>query len=68
LIADVLELLDDIERGLINARSSQDPHDLNVIKVAAHSGVLVSQKYLSLLACCEIYAIAIGRYSPTTIC
>ena len=60
LIADALELLDNIERGLVSASNSRDPRTSNVIKVASHAGVMVSRKYLSLMDDCEIYAIAIG--------
>jgi hypothetical protein len=61
LIADAVEALETIESSLAFARDSPPPGTLNIVRVAAAAGVLVAQKYLSLLDDCEIYAIAIGK-------
>jgi hypothetical protein len=54
--------LDTIEANLINARDDPPPGTFNIIRIAAHAGVLLTQKYLSLMDDCEVYAIAISKH------
>jgi hypothetical protein len=53
--------LDTIEANLTNARDDPPPGTFNIIRIAAHAGVLLTQKYLSLMDDCEVYAIAISE-------
>ncbi|KAL1673131.1 hypothetical protein EV122DRAFT_294382 [Schizophyllum commune] len=64
LISDVLEVLDDIKEDLTNIRDS--PLNLDkkpaspVIRIAAHAGLLMTEKYFALMDDCEVYHIAIA--------
>ncbi|KAL1707230.1 hypothetical protein EV121DRAFT_278135 [Schizophyllum commune] len=64
LISDVLEVLDDIKEDLTNIRDS--PLNLDkkpaspVVRIAAHAGLLMTDKYFALMNDCEVYHIAIA--------
>ncbi len=64
MIAKVIGILDDIKRDLrYIAESEKTPAGAlssPVIRIAAHAGVLIAEKYLALTSECEIYNIAIG--------
>jgi len=62
LIADVLPMLDSIEKSMTLVRDNDD-HDLpDVVRVAAQAVLLLIDKYYSLIKDCELYIIAIGGY------
>lgn len=48
----------DLEAALSAVRDATDMP--NVIRVAAHAALLVSQKYFAMTDDCEVYRIAIG--------
>ncbi|KAI5828050.1 hypothetical protein K523DRAFT_373910 [Schizophyllum commune Tattone D] len=64
LISDVLEVLDDIKEDLTNIRDS--PLNLDkkpaspIIRIAAHAGIIMTNKYFSMTDECEVYRIAIA--------
>ncbi|KAJ4497318.1 hypothetical protein C8R41DRAFT_894690 [Lentinula lateritia] len=62
LIGEAVELLEDIIHSLKTIRDSEFSPNGNlvspIIRVAAHSGVLVAEKYFKLLNECEVYVIA----------
>ncbi|KAI5823657.1 hypothetical protein K523DRAFT_344161 [Schizophyllum commune Tattone D] len=64
LISDVLEVLDDIKEDLTNIRDS--PLNLDkkpaspVVRIAAHAGLIMTNKYFSMTSECEVYRIAIA--------
>ena len=59
-MADVLEQLERVRRALILVRDSQSTSTSNVVRVAAHAGIITTDKYLKLLNESEVYQIAIG--------
>lgn len=59
LIADVIPMMFDVQQALINA--SNDASLPDVLRIAAHAGVIVCEKYLALTDECEAYWIAIGK-------
>ncbi|KAE9383088.1 hypothetical protein BT96DRAFT_961105 [Gymnopus androsaceus JB14] len=63
LVHESVELLEDIIRSLRSVRDSiSSPKGKPIspiIRVAAHSGILVAEKYFKLFGECEVYAIAI---------
>jgi hypothetical protein len=61
LIADAINALESIEQDLTFAHNSPPAGTFNIICVAATAGVLVAQKYITLLDDCKVYAIAIGK-------
>ncbi|KAL1697946.1 hypothetical protein EV121DRAFT_218879, partial [Schizophyllum commune] len=58
-VADVLEQLERVRRALILVRDSQSTSSSNVVRVAAHAGIITTDKYLKLLNESEVYQIAI---------
>ena len=57
--------LERVRRALILVRDSQSTSTSNVVRVAAHAGIITTDKYLKLLNESEVYQIAIGAlYEP----
>lgn len=61
LIADVLPMLDSIEKSMTLVRDDDDSELPNVVRVAAQAALLLIDKYYSLMKDCELYVIAIGK-------
>ena len=61
LIADVLPMLDSIEKSMTLIRDDNDDKLPNVVRVAAQAVLLLINKYYSLMKECELYVIAIGK-------
>lgn len=61
LVADSLTALDRLRRSLVKCRDHATAP--NIIRVAAHAGVLMADKYFALMDECEVYYIAIGTSS-----
>jgi hypothetical protein len=61
LIADVLPMLDSIEKSMTLVRDDDDSELPNVVRVAAQAVLLLIDKYYSLMKDCELYVIAIGK-------
>ena len=62
LIADVLPMLDSIEKSMTLVRDDEDRELPNVVRVAAQAVLLLIDKYYSFMKDCELYVIAIGEY------
>ena len=62
LIADVLPMLDSIEKSMTLVHDNEDRELPNVVRVAAQAVLLLIDKYYSLMKDCELYVIAIGEY------
>jgi hypothetical protein len=58
LVPGAVPMLSRLETALRNV--SNDSGVAEVIRVAAHAGVLLSEKYYTLLEECEVYSISIG--------
>ncbi|KAL1724695.1 hypothetical protein EV714DRAFT_170969, partial [Schizophyllum commune] len=58
LVADSLTALDRLRRSLVKCRDHATAP--NIIRVAAHAGVLMADKYFALMDECEVYYIAIA--------
>ena len=61
LIADVLPMLDSIEKSMTLVHDDDDNELPNVVRVAAQAVLLLIDKYYSLMKDCELYVIAIGK-------
>jgi hypothetical protein len=62
LIADVLPMLDSIEKSMTLVRDDDEDELPYVVRVAAQAVLLLIDKYYSLMKDCELYVIAIGGY------
>jgi hypothetical protein len=63
LIGDVLGCIEEIRSGLSKARECTDMNKVhNTLRIAAHAGHMVLEKYIKLLDVseCEVHAISIG--------
>jgi hypothetical protein len=61
LIAEVLPMLDSIEKSMTLVRDDDDSELPNVVRVAAQAVLLLIDKYYRLMKDCELYVIAIGE-------
>ena len=61
LIADVLPMLDSVEKSMTLVCDDDDSELPNVVCVAAQAVLLLINKYYSLMKDCELYVIAIGK-------
>jgi spore coat polysaccharide biosynthesis predicted glycosyltransferase SpsG len=68
LIADVLPMLDSIEKSMTLVVDDNESELPDVVRVAARAVLLLIDKYYSLMKECELYVIAIGECNTLYLC